>query len=98
MLKLLLKHGAPINGIYTVYQAMESGSVDMLSFLMSKKDVDINMVQPVEKNEELVPGPVLHLVVQARNKKIIRVLVKKFGADPLVKDQCGKTAVDWQGI
>ncbi|OJJ81203.1 uncharacterized protein ASPGLDRAFT_97077, partial [Aspergillus glaucus CBS 516.65] len=39
MLELLLKHGARINGTYTVYQAMESGSVDMLSFLMSKKDV-----------------------------------------------------------
>ena len=26
---------------------------------------------------------------------MVYILVKKFGADPLIKDQSGKTAVDW---
>ena len=42
MIELLLKHGAQINNTSTLYEAMQSGSVDMLSFLMSKKVVDIN--------------------------------------------------------
>ncbi|OJJ83114.1 uncharacterized protein ASPGLDRAFT_48480 [Aspergillus glaucus CBS 516.65] len=37
---------------------------------------------------------VLHLAVQIRNKEMVCILVKKFGADPLIKDQSGKTAVD----
>lgn len=53
------------------------------------------MIQPVEGSEELTPGPVLHLAVQIRNKEMACILVKKFGADPLIKDQSGKTAVDW---
>lgn len=42
MIELLLKHGAQINNTSTLYEAMQSGSVDMLSFLMSKKVVDTN--------------------------------------------------------
>lgn len=103
MMKLLLKHGAQINGTKALYKAMQSGSVDMLSFLMNNTGGDINMIQPVEWSEgpegseevELTPGPVLHLAVQTRNKAMVHVLVAKFGADPLVKDQSGKTAVDW---
>lgn len=61
------------------------------------------MIQPVERSEGpegseevgLTPGPVLHLAVQARNKAMVRLLVTMFGADPLVKDQSGRTAVDW---
>ncbi|BCR87324.1 ankyrin repeat domain-containing protein [Aspergillus chevalieri] len=103
MMELLLKYGARINGTKTLYEAMQSGSVDMLSFLMRNTDGDINMIQPVKRSEGpegseevgLTPGPVLHLAVQTRNKAMVRVLVTEFGADPLVKDQSGKTAVDW---
>lgn len=41
----------------------------MLFFFISKRDVDINMVQPVEKREELVSGPVLHIAIQTSKKK-----------------------------
>lgn len=61
----------------------------MLFFFISKRDVDINMVQPVEKREELVSGPVLHIAIQTskkKKKKKVRILVKRFGADSLVKD------------
>lgn len=92
MVELLLKHGAQINGTGALYKAMQSGSVDMLSFLTSKNGVDINMVQPVEETadgREITPGPVLHLAAQTRNKKMVCFLVKKLGADPLVR-------VHWQ--
>lgn len=103
MMELLLKHGAQINGTKTLYKAMQSGSVSMLSLLMSNTGGDINMIQPVEWSEgseesdevELTPGPVLHLAVQTRNTAMVHALVAKFGADPLVKDQSGRTAVDW---
>ncbi|EYE98466.1 uncharacterized protein EURHEDRAFT_408803 [Aspergillus ruber CBS 135680] len=42
-----------------------------------------------------LPGPVLHLVFQTRHKEAVCILVKKFGVDPLVEDQIGKTTVDW---
>ena len=103
MMELLLKHGAQINGTKTLYKAMQNGSVSMLSLLMSNTGGDINMIQPVEWSEgseeseevELTPGPVLHLAVQTRNTAMAHALVAKFGADPLVKDQSGRTAVDW---
>lgn len=103
MMELLLKHGAQINGTKTLYKAMQSGSVSLLSLLMSNTGGDINMIQPVEWSEgseesdevELTPGPVLHLAVQTRNTAMVHALVAKFGADPLVKDQSGRTAVDW---
>ena len=103
MMQLLLKHGAQINGTKTLYNAMQCGSVDMLSLLISNTGGDINMIQPVEwskgpgKSEELelTPGPVLHLAVQTRNMAMVHALVAKFGADPLIMDQSGKTAVDW---
>ena len=103
MMELLLKHGAQINGTKTLYKAMQSGSVDMLSLLMENTGGNINMIQPVKWSEgseeseevELTPGPVLHLAVQTRNTAMVHALVSKFGADPLVKDQSGKTAVDW---
>ena len=103
MMELLLKHGAQINGTKTLYKAMQSGSVSLLSLLMSNTGGDINMIQPVEWSEgseesdevELTPGPVLHLAVQTRNTAMVHSLVAKFGADPLVKDQSGRTAVDW---
>ena len=43
MMQLLLKHGAQINGTKTLYNAMQSGSVDMLSLLISNTGGDINM-------------------------------------------------------
>ncbi|PLN79628.1 ankyrin repeat-containing domain protein [Aspergillus taichungensis] len=103
MTKLLLKHGARINGTKALYEAMQSGNVDMLSLLMSIPDSDINTIQPVERSEgpggseevDITPGPVLNLAVQTRNKAMVHALVTKFGADPLIKDQSGKTAVDW---
>ena len=103
MTELLLKHGSQINGTKTLFMAMQSGSVGMLSLLMRNTGGDINMIQPVEWSEgpeeseevELTPGPVLHLAVQTRNAARVHALIAKFGADPLVKDQSGRTAVDW---
>ena len=97
MTELLLKYGAQINGTRSLYMAMESNSADMLSFLTSNANGDINMIQPVGKYEEieLTPGPVLHLAIQMKNKEMVQVLLRRFGADPLVKDESGKTAMDW---
>lgn len=53
------------------------------------------MIRPVEGSEELTPVPVLHLAVQTRNPRMVQLLLKECGADPLVEDQSGKTAVDW---
>lgn len=96
MIKLLIQHGAGINGTHALFMAVESGCVDTLRLLAHTKGVDINMTQPGKWLEEgLVPGPVLHLAVQTKNPKMVRVLVEELGADPLVKDEDGKTAVDW---
>lgn len=95
MVQLFMEHGARINGTNALFMAVDDGRVDMLRFLVNKKGVDINMIQQGEWLEELSPGPVLHLAVQTRNSKMVRILVKELGADPLVKDQSGKTAVEW---
>lgn len=95
IIKLLIQHGARINDTHALFMAVESGCVDTLRLLAHTKGVDINMAQPGKwLEEELVPGPVLHLAVQTKNSKMVRVLVKELGADPLVKDEDGKTAVD----
>lgn len=94
MVNLLMKHGAQVKGTDALFEVMTSDRIDMLSYLVNRKGVDINMIQPVEGSEELTPGPVLHLAVQMRNSKMVQLLLKEFGADPLVKDQNGKTAVD----
>lgn len=95
MMDLLMKHGAQVKGTNALFNVMTSDRMDVLSYLVNRKGVDVNTIQPVEESGELIPGPVLHLAVQMRNSKWVRLLLKKFGANPLVKDQSGKTAVDW---
>jgi len=95
MKDFLMKHRAQVKATNALFKVMTSDCVDVLSYLVNRKGVDVNTIQPVEQSKGLIPGPVLHLAVQMRNSKWVRLSLKKFGADPLVKDQSGKPAVDW---
>lgn len=68
-----MKHSAQVKGTDALFNATTSECTDMFSYLVNRKGMNINMVQPVEGLEELnTPGPVLHLAVQMRNSKMVR--------------------------
>ena len=96
MMELLLDHGAVITGTDSLFAAVRSQRVDMLTLLVEKRKVaNINDIQPADRQKGLTPGPVLHLAIRRKYKRMVRVLIEVFHADPLVKDKEGKTAVAW---
>jgi hypothetical protein len=93
MMALFLEHGARIDATDTLLAAMDNNRVDMLRFLVGPGGADINLTQPADRQQELNPGPVLHLAVQKRDSRMVRILVNQFGANPLAEDRNWKTGI-----
>lgn len=96
MMELLLNHGAVIAGTDAPFAAVHNQRIDMLNHLVKlRKAANINDTQPARSERGLTPGPVLHLAIRRKYRQMVRVLIEEFHADPLVKDEEGKTAVMW---
>lgn len=95
-MELLLDYGAVIAGTDTLFAAVRNQRVDMLTLLVERrKAANINDIQPADCEKGLTPGPVLHLAIRRKYRQMVRLLIERFHADPLVKDKEGKTAVAW---
>ncbi|KAF7177626.1 hypothetical protein CNMCM7691_005987 [Aspergillus felis] len=96
MMELLLDHGAAIAGTDALFAAVRNQRIDMLTLLVERRKVaDINAIQPADLETDLTPGPVLHLAIRRKYRRMVRVLIERFHADPLAQDLQGKTAVAW---
>lgn len=98
MMTLLLDHGASVQGTGALFAAVRNARVDMLDLLVEERKVAaIDSLQPADREGGLTPGPVLHLAIQRRMRRMVGVLLRRFHADPMVMDSEGKSALDWAG-
>ncbi|KAF2654906.1 ankyrin [Lophiostoma macrostomum CBS 122681] len=92
MVKLLLEHGAELNGSGAIVLAAEAGEKDMVDFLL-KQGASINEIGvecPVDERITEDAGSALHMAAEGGHKDVVELLVDK-GAIIDIEDVKGRT-------
>jgi hypothetical protein len=104
-LAFLLTHGVDPNESELYYRpsiqaAARHGSCEMMALFLehgARIDATDTLLAAMDNNRvdmlRFLVGPVLHLAVQKRDSRMVRILVNQFGANPLAEDRNWKTGI-----
>ncbi|CDW82442.1 ankyrin repeat [Stylonychia lemnae] len=74
--------------LYTIWDAVEGGIINLVASYVKSKDYEVNQKRPGDQKTPL------HLAIIGLKFDMIKILIQ-LGADPLIKDMTGQNAMDY---